>query len=252
MSGNAFPEAQGADVRLRSRVHLLSGGEKTESLVIPWLNGCCCTALVDCSWEKKVSKCLDPRQSERSRNARQVQLLSMAGKGEGPPVHLVHVNSVAMKRSTMRRTCVCQRKLASRLGLGSTQAIRLVVLDCEPQTLAWPADESRPITLAMPHHAHEIHLWTRLFEIRVCPCVQWHRDLGPVVDARLHGLLEADDKLTVVELWAGQWLRVGDEVGNVNLGVTSAVEPAGRIHRANQRAGCRLSGYSTCHFLLLF
>lgn len=28
-------------------------------------------------------------------------------------------------------------------------------------------------------------------------------NFGAVVDARLHGLLEADDKLTVVELWAG-------------------------------------------------
>lgn len=54
MSGNAFLEAQGADVRLRSRVHQLPGGEKTESLVTAWLNGCCCKELVDSSWGKSL------------------------------------------------------------------------------------------------------------------------------------------------------------------------------------------------------
>lgn len=41
---------------------------------------------------------------------------------------------MAMKRSTMK-TCLCQAGVGFWLGLGSTQAIRLVVLGCEPQTL---------------------------------------------------------------------------------------------------------------------
>lgn len=79
----------------------------------------------------------------------------------------------------------------------------------------------------MPHHAQEIQLWTRLFEIRGEHVSPVHRDRVTLIAARLHGLLDADEKLTAVDLIRlnGRWLRVSDEVGNVNPGVASVAGP---------------------------
>lgn len=51
----------------------------------------------------------------------------------------------------------------------------------------------------MPHHAQEIRLWTRLFEIKGEHVSPGHRDRVHIIDVRLHGLLDAEEKLTVVE-----------------------------------------------------
>lgn len=51
----------------------------------------------------------------------------------------------------------------------------------------------------MPHHAQEIHLSTRLFEIKGEHVSPGHRDRVDIIDARLHGLLEVKERLTAVE-----------------------------------------------------
>ena len=63
----------------------------------------------------------------------------------------------------------------------------------------------------MPHHGQEIHLWTRLFEITACHVANGTGTAWPFVDVRLHGVLEADEKLTAVECAVMGWTVVESE-----------------------------------------
>lgn len=88
--------------------------------------------------------------------------------------------------------------MASRLGLGSTQAIRLVVLGCQPQTwlgqrMSRGRSPWRCLTMLRKYTSGPAYLKS---EASMYPRT---RDRGTVVDARLHGLLQAGEKLTVVE-----------------------------------------------------
>lgn len=92
--------------------HLCAGGKETESLVVPWLEGAAVPY-----WQAPRGESLwhvDCRQRQCCRNGRHLQMFSMAGEREGPPVRLVQASSVVMKRSTTKKTCLCQA------GVGST------------------------------------------------------------------------------------------------------------------------------------